>query len=885
MATKRIFLIDGHSYLYRAFHATPYLANSKGLPTNATYAFINMLRKLLNDQKPDSVIAIFDSKAPSFREEIFKEYKATRAPMPSNMPVQIPYVKKILEAMGIPILEEEGFEADDVIGTLVEKLKNEDVELYLVTGDKDMMQFVSDNIFLFDSMKGVVLGEQEVTEKFGVKPSLIPDFLALCGDASDNIPGVLGIGEKTARELVSTFGTIEEIYAHLDDITREAVRAKLKANRDNAFMSKELATIRLDVPLHASGANLAMKEQDTTTLRRLYRELEFTNLYRELKKESGVKKEWKEGAIGELKKERLSVAAQLGGKGTYQVYLDAFAASDGETVFFSREETELFDVMGSAREAVVHGLKPLLVLAKKANKTFTAGVATRAPVTDLRGQPRGNPSSEHGEREGEAPTGLPVEGATRAPFIDTMLAAYLINPLRKEYAIDGLLEEFLDSALSGGSLTELLGERAYLLHDLRAVLSERMEEEGLLELFRDVEMPLVEVLADMEFHGVKVDRQVLLGLSSDFDRRLNTIVKRIYELAGETFNINSPQQLGRILFDKLNLPPVKKTKTAYSTDTEVLQTLAGLHALPSEVLQYRTLSKLKNTYIDVLPTLINSETGRIHASFNQMVVATGRLSSSDPNLQNIPIRGDEGRRIREAFVGEDDFFLLSADYSQIELRVLAHMSRDELLLEAFLKDEDIHSRVAQEVFRVGPAGVTGEMRRTAKVINFGVVYGISGFGLAKELGVSPREAQTYIEDYFRRHTGVQAYIDATLQFARERGCVKTLLGRARIIPEIHNPDTAVRQFGERTAINTPLQGTAADIIKMAMVNIHRRMKEKRMVSRLIIQIHDELVFEVTEAELPAVKDLVKHEMEHVVELAVPLKVSLGVGKNWAEAHD
>ena len=841
---KRIFLIDGHSYLYRAFHATPYLANSKGLPTNATYAFTNMLRKLLNEKKPDNVIAIFDSKAPSFREEIFKEYKATRPPMPSNMPVQIPYVKKIVEAMGIPVVEEEGFEADDVIGTLVKKLREKDVELYLVTGDKDMMQFVSENVFVFDSMKGVLLGEQEVTEKFGVKPSLIPDFLALCGDASDNIPGVLGIGEKTARELISTFGTIEEIYGNLDNVNREAVKAKLKANRDNAFMSKELATIRLDVPLRESDSDLMMKEQDTATLRRLFRELEFTNLYRELKKENIGKREYKQGTIGELKKEHLSVAAQLGGKGAYQVYLDAFAASDGEAVFFSRAEAELFEAISSAHESIVHGLKPLLVLAKKAKK--------EDPVVT---------------------------------FFDTMLASYLINPLRKEYAIDGLLEEFLDSDLSGGSPEELLKERAFLLHDLSAVLSKRMEEDGLLELFWDVEMPLVEVLADMEFYGVKVDRQALLALSNDFDKRLNTIVKRIYELAEETFNINSSQQLGRILFDKLNLPPVKKTKTAYSTDTEVLQRLAPLHALPLEILQYRTLSKLKNTYIDVLPTLINGETGRIHASFNQMVVATGRLSSSDPNLQNIPVRGEEGRKIREAFVAEDGFVLLSVDYSQIELRVLAHMSRDELLLEAFLKDEDIHSRVAQEVFRVGPTDVTSEMRRTAKVINFGVVYGISGFGLAKELGVSPREAQIYIEDYFRRHTGVQAYIDATLEFARERGFVKTLLGRVRIIPEIHNPDTAVRQFGERTAINTPLQGTAADIIKLAMVNIHRRMKEERMASRLIMQIHDELVFEVRQAELPAMKELVKREMEHVIDLAVPLKVSVGAGRNWAEAHD
>jgi DNA polymerase-1 len=843
MAAKRIFLIDGNSLLYRAFHATPYLANSKGLPTNATYAFTNMLRKLMNEQKPDGLLVIFDSKAPSFREEIFAEYKATRPPMPSNMPAQIPYVKQIVEAMGIHMLEKEGYEADDVIGTLVERLKHEDAEIYLVTSDKDMMQFVSERVFVLDSMKGVLLGEQEVTDKFGVKPALIPDFLALCGDTSDNIPGVLGIGEKTARELVSSLGTVEEIYANLDNVKKETVRTKLRESRDNAFMSKELATIRLDVPLQFIPSDLIMKEQDSATLRRLFRELEFSGLHREIKKADQEKTEWQHKPFADLEKERLSMAIRFGGKGGYEVYLEAFSASDGMAVFFSREEKELFDALGAAREIVVHGLKPLLVLMNKSRKE----VSSR--------------------------------------FFDTMLASYLINPLRKEYGLDGLLEEFLDKELSGGDPGEVLLERAFLLHELKDVLLKKMDEDGLLDLFVKVEMPLVEVLADIEFHGVKVDRQILLGLSKEFDKRLNAIMKTVYELAGETFNINSPQQLGRILFDKLNLPAVKKTKTGYSTDTEVLQTLSAFHKLPQEVLEYRTLSKLKNTYIDVLPTLINRETGRIHASFNQMVVATGRLSSSDPNLQNIPIRREEGIKIRQAFVPEDGFLLLSADYSQIELRVLAHMSADELLLDAFVRDEDIHARVGQEVFRVGPGEVTAEMRRTAKVINFGVVYGISGFGLAKELGVSPREAQAYIEDYFARHKGVQAYIDATLEFVREHGFVKTLLGRMRVIPEIHNRDTAVRQFGERTAINTPLQGTAADIIKMAMVNIHRKMKDKRMASHLIMQIHDELVFEVKEEELAVMKELVKHEMEHVIALAVPLKVSVGTGKNWAEAHD
>jgi len=840
---KRIFLIDGNSLLYRAFHATPYLSNSKGVPTNATYAFTNMLKKLLNDQKPDGLLVIFDSKVPSFREEIFKEYKATRPPMPSNMPVQIPYVKEIIRAMGIHSVEKEGFEADDVIGTMVARLRDQDVEIYLVTSDKDMMQFVSKNVFVFDTMKNVLMGEPEVTEKFGVKPSLISDFLALCGDTSDNIPGVLGIGDKTARELVSSFGTIDEIYASLENIKKEAVKTKLREGREHALMSKELATIRLDVPLDVTDEDLQIKEPDTAALKRVFRELEFTGFYRELPPEEREKKEWSRKTLPELLQGPFSLSLQLGGKGSYEVHFEAFAASDGDGACFSRDEKELLEYLDAAADCIVHDLKPLLILLKK---------------------------------KGHTPDNA---------YFDTMLASYLINPLRKEYAIDGLFEEFLDISLAGAGQEDALPQRALLLHDLKGVLARKMDEAGLTNLFRDVEMPLVEVIAGMEFYGVRIDRQGLMGLSKEFDKRLTAIMKTIYEQAGETFNINSPQQLGRILFEKLQLPTIKKTKTSYSTDIEVLQTLADLHPLPKEVLEYRSLSKLKNTYIDVLPLLIHRETGRIHASFNQMVVATGRLSSSDPNLQNIPIRGEEGKKIREAFVPEDGFLLLSADYSQIELRVLAHMSRDELLLDAFRRDEDIHSRVAQEVFRVTSDLVSQEMRRTAKVINFGVVYGISGFGLAKELGVSPKEAQAYIDDYFARHTGVQAYIDRTLQFVRENGYVKTLLGRMRRIPEIHNPDSNVRQFGERTAINTPLQGTAADIIKMAMVNIYRRIREERLASRLIMQIHDELVFEVHETEIPAMEGIVRHEMEHVLELAVPLKVSLGTGRNWAQAHD
>jgi DNA polymerase I len=851
---RRVFLVDGHSYLYRAFHATPYMSNSKGMPTNTTYAFISMLKKLLNEEKPDTLIVVFDSKGPSFREEISKAYKAQRPPMPDNLSVQIPYVKMIMEAMGIPVLEQDGFEADDIIGTITEKFREENAQIYIVTGDKDMMQLVSDKVLIRDTMKNLLIGEQEVIEKFGVKPSLMTDYLALCGDASDNIPGVPGVGEKTAKELIESIGSIEDIYERLEEVKKTSVKEKLVAGKDLAFMSKELATIRIDVPIGREVEHLVQKKEDSDALRKIYRELEFTSLYRELESGNTKKKASKEIELSGLKRRRVAIVADFHGKSPCDMHLDGFAAFDNEGVYFSRKEDELVDIIGSAEEVVVHNIKLLLLFLL--NKTDAL-----------------NPFTFHL---------LPFAFHR---FFDTMLASYLLNPMRKDYGIGAIVEEYLDADISVGDTRHTLIETAQYLFELKDALTEKMEELGLTILFHTVETPLVEVLACMENAGVKVDRKILAGLSRDFDKRLTGIMKEIYNLSGEPFNINSPQQLSRILFEKLQLTPGKKTKTGYSTDIEVLEKLSLVHPLPKEILEYRTLTKLKNTYIDVLPTLINPRTGRIHASFNQMVVATGRLSSSDPNLQNIPIRGEEGRKIREAFVTEEGFVLLSSDYSQIELRVLAHISKDELLTDAFLKDEDIHTNVAREVFGVQADEVTQEMRRVAKVINFGIIYGMSGFGLSKELGVSQRDAQNYIDEYFVKYKGVKAYIESVLEETRTRGFVRTLLGRVRYVPEINNRDAAVRQFGERTAMNTPIQGTAADIIKMAMVNIHGKIKENSLASRLIMQIHDELVFEVKHDELVDMENIVRHEMEHVIKLAVPLKVSIGKGRNWAEAHD
>ncbi|HQG49939.1 MAG TPA: DNA polymerase I [Syntrophorhabdaceae bacterium] len=853
--TERIFLVDGHSYLYRAFYATPYLSNSKGIPTNATYAFLSMIKKLLKEETPDRLIVVFDSKTPSFREEICKEYKAQRQPMPDNLSVQIPYVKTILYAMGLPVIEKDGFEADDIIGTLVERLKDKDNAVYIVTGDKDMTQLVTKNVLVLDKMKNLLIGENEVIERFGVKPTHIIDYLALCGDASDNIPGAPGIGEKTARELISSFGTIDDIYNNIDHIKKTSVKNRLLDGKKLVLMSKQLATIRLDVPIEINIDELRHKEPDFESLRNIFKDLEFTTLYMEIKTKKTDKKNWQETTLAGLNLEKISLFAYLTGNNTYDVQLESFSAFDGNNVFYSQSKDDLNHIITNAGEIITHNLKPILTLLLK-----------NQDASD---------SLEPSVFQPPDPSRL----------FDTMLAAYLINPLKKDYSIRSILDDFLETEITIPNDKNTIIESASSLFELKDVLYRKLFEMGLTDLFFNIEIPLIEVLAHIEYTGVKVQRQILIGLSRDFDKRLNTIIKEIHTLADEPFNINSPQQLSRILFEKLQLPTVKKTKTGFSTDTEVLETLSAIHPLPQKILSYRTLSKLKSTYIDVLPNLINPRTGRIHASFNQMVVATGRLSSSDPNLQNIPIRGEEGKKIREAFVPGEGFVLLSSDYSQIELRILAHISKDPLLIDSFNKNEDIHAKVAQEVFGVQYADITQDMRRTAKVINFGIIYGMSGYGLAKELGVSQREAQNYIDAYFERYKGVKNYIERILKETRSNGFVKTMFGRIRYVPEINNHDNSVRQVGERIAMNTPIQGTAADIIKLAMVSIHRKLKEKCLCSHIIMQIHDELVLEVKDEETETVKDIVRTEMENVIKLSVPLNVSLGLGKSWAEAHD
>ncbi|HOP84921.1 MAG TPA: DNA polymerase I [Syntrophorhabdaceae bacterium] len=840
--SKKIFLVDGHSYLYRAFFATPHLSNSVGLPTNAIYAFINMIKKLIKSHSPDVLAVAFDSKAPSFREEIFKEYKAQRPPMPDNLSIQIPYVKKIISAMGFEVLEKEGYEADDIIGTIVKSLEGVDAQIWIITGDKDMMQLVTDRVFLYDTMKNAVIGAKEVEERFGIPPCRMIDFLALTGDTSDNIPGVSGIGDITAKSLVNEFGSLENIYKNIDKIKRDSVKKKLINGKDSAFMSKALATIKTDCPVDFNIFNCEVKKEDTDALRVLYRELEFVTLLNELKPDKGdVKKIQKAEKLEVLNDNFLGIEVEIQGKTAPQFELAKISISDGLYIYNIQDKEKVPKIIEYGKSIAIHNLKPFIVLLKKDFQDFRLSMSFDQK------------------------------------FFDTMLAAYLINPLRKSYRFSEIADEYLGDGSQRG---------VSCLPELKEILKKKLLDLNLEELFSNIEMPLVEVLAEMEFYGVKVDRKILNELSRDFDKRINSIVKEIYSISGvEPFNINSPMQLSRVLFDILKLPPQKKTKTGYSTDTEVLEALSPIHPLPGKILEYRTLSKLKSTYIDAFPMLINPSTGRIHASFNQMVVATGRLSSSDPNLQNIPIRGEEGKKIREAFVAEDGYLLLSSDYSQIELRVLAHLSQDPILIETFLKDEDIHTKVAIEVFGVSPDNVTPDMRRTAKVINFGIIYGMSGFGLSKELGISQRDAQDYIDAYLLRYRGVKEYMERVIEEARENGYVRTLFGRIRYLPELKNSDNTIRQLGERAAMNTPIQGTAADIIKIAMINIFKRIKKENLCSRIIMQIHDELVLEVKEDEVESVEGIVKEEMEGAVRLSVPLKVSIGKGKNWSIAHN
>ena len=884
----RLFLIDGSSYIYRAFYAIGHLSNSKGLPTNAIYGFTQMLLKVLKEHQPDHIAIALDSRAPTFRSQVYKEYKANRPAMPENLSLQIPYIKKIIEGYRIATLEAEGFEADDLIGTVAKAVESK-ANVVIITGDKDMLQLVSDRVLVYDTLKEKKFGIDEVMGRFGVKPEQVVEVMGLAGDAIDNIPGIPGIGEKTAMTLIKNFKSIDNLLAHVDQVPQAKLREKLVTYEEVAKLSRELATICTDAPVTVQLEHFVLPSADIQSLREIFKELEFSKLLKDLPEE---KKAYEEDyRLITEQKEFSTLLEELSRVDLFSIDLETnspypmWADLVGISLAYAPHQAYYVPVGHQPEKApeqlslswVLEQLKPVLE-----NPTIKkVGQNIKYEWIVLKRY------------------GIELQGIQ----CDTMVASYLLNPTKHNHNLGEIARDYLDRTMTdykevvgtgGKALTfdqvELERARDYSCGDadvtlqISHLLLPKIAEGGLQHLYEQVEIPLVTVLAKMEMSGVKIDVDLLHDFSKEVEGQLQQKMECIYQLAGEMFNINSSQQLGKILFEKLRLPVVKKTKTGYSTDVDVLTKLSLQHDLPLEVLSYRNLTKLKSTYIDALPKLIHPKTGRIHTSYNQTVTATGRLSSSDPNLQNIPIRTEEGNRIRQAFIPEEGWRIISVDYSQIELRILAHVSQDEVLVQAFREDEDIHARTASGLFSVPMDKVTPAMRREAKVINFGILYGMSSYGLSQQLGVEPKVAQAYIDEYFRKYTGVKAYIDQSLEEAKERGYVSTLLHRRRYLPDIHSLSTPVRQATERMAINTPLQGTAADIIKLAMIRIQNRIEEQALSAKMIMQVHDELVFEILEGEIKKVCPLIQQEMEAVMPLSVPLKVSVYSGKNWAEAH-
>jgi len=885
---KAFYIIDGNSYIYRAFYAVRGLSTSTGLPTNAVLGFANMLLKIVKEKTPELLAIVFDPKGPTRRHQEFKEYKANRPPMPQDLIPQIPYIHRLVEAFRIPLFVREGHEADDVIATLARKAVSDGITVTIVSGDKDLLQLVGPHINVYDTMKEKVYEPKDVEEKFGVPPEKVVEIMGLMGDASDNIPGVPGIGEKTAQVLIKEYGTIEQLLGRTEEIKKPKLRQSLREFAHLARLSRELAILKTDIPLDVDYAALKLKEPDNAALLTLLKELEFTSLLKYAAQDQAQEADYR------------TVLEE----GDFQNLLNALSTApefsfDTETTSLDPLQAELVGISFALQPKSAWYL-PLGHVYPGAPKQLNINhaLALLKPIMEngAIGKIGQNIKYDLLVLDGY---GIKVQGIS----FDTMIASYLLNPGKPSHGLDALALEYLNyktityadvtgtgkkqisfAEVEVPMATRYSGEDADIALRLKHALAPQLEEQNLRKLFREIEMPLMEVLADMEKAGVKIDAGFLKTMSLKLEKQIAVIEKTIYELAGAEFNINSPKQLADILFVKLQLTPTKRTKTGFSTNVDVLEELAHLHPLPAEILKYRTLAKLKSTYVDALPAMINPRTGRLHTSLNQAVTATGRLSSSDPNLQNIPIRTEVGREIRRAFIAEEGASLLSADYSQIELRILAHMSNDPALIRTFQEDQDVHTRTASEIFGLAPDEITPEMRRKAKAVNFGIIYGISAFGLAQDIGVSNNEARHYIDNYFARYPQVREFIARTIEDAKTKGYVTTLLGRRRFIPELSSSATAVRNFGERTAVNTPIQGTAADLIKLAMINIQARLKREQLRSKMILQVHDELVFEIPDSEREAMKTLAREEMEEVLILSVPIKVDMGVGKNWDEAH-
>ena len=871
MGSQKAFLIDGTAFCYRAFYAIRTLSTSEGRPTNAVYGFVMMLQALREKEHPDYLAVAFDVGKPTFRHERFEAYKGQRKPMPEPLIGQLPLVKALLSAYRLPIFEREGYEAEDVLATLAKRIAREDLQVFLVTGDKDALQLVNSHLKVYNPHKEqTVVDADAVKARYGVGPASMVDLMALMGDEIDNIPGVPGIGEKTAVQLLQQFGTLEALYRHLDQVKSPTQRAQLAAAREQVTLSRELVRIDPDVPLEVSLEDLRVQEPDGRALRSLFRELEFKRLLSALDASAPV---------------------------TPQSSVTVHAIADASAL------TRMVQRLRRARAAAL-GCWPVeealvLALTMDGQETWVLQVdqellktADGHAVSKWLADPNASKITHDAKsmKHTLARLGLTLAGLQG----DTMVAAYLLNPARTNQRVCDLVDEYLERPLRPVPPLEGLQELAVDAEILQTIgqtvtaiwtLHERflgaLERHELLTLYRALELPLIDVLWQMEQIGVGIDVPYLTGLRAEMGAKLSQLADAIYRMAGGAFNLNSPKQLAHVLFERLQLPVIKRTKTGPSTDSDVLRQLADRHPVVQRLMEYRELAKLVSTYVEALPQAVNPSTGRLHTTFNQTATATGRLSSSEPNLQNIPIKTELGRSIRQAFVpSRPDDILVAADYSQIELRILAHLSSDEHLVEAFRQGRDIHRFSASLIYGLPETEVQPEQRNAMKAINYGILYGMSAFGLSKELGVANGEAQAFIEAYFQRYSKVRGFLDEQIAQARRAGFVQTLLGRRRYIPEIQSPDPVIRQFAERMAVNAPIQGTAADLIKQAMVTLAARLPQAGLVSRMILQVHDELVFEGPRAEQPALVRLVREVMEGAIMLRVPLVVTIKAGSNW-----
>ncbi len=884
---EEIYIIDGSSYIYRAYHAIAPLSNSKGLPTHAVLGFINMVKRLIREKNPKYLLIAFDSRGPVFRHQLYDQYKANRPLMAEDLSVQIPFIKKFVAASNILMLEEQDVEADDIIASVAKKFTSLGHKIVIVSGDKDLLQLVCDDVVMWDPMKEKVMDPEAIINKYGVRPDQLLDLFALIGDSSDNVPGIPGVGPKTAEKLIAEFKTLDGLYAHVEDLKKSKLKDRIIEHRDQAYLSRELINLKSDVAIPEQLDSYFLHQGNDQQLGEIYTELEFLSLLKGIDTSSAVPVS---GFATVRNREQLAKLVE--------------ALQDAKLLVIDTETTSLI-----ARNARLVGIS-LCVDLKKAwyvpighldvENNFVEGQLSQQEVrAALQPFLLSKELVKIGHNLKYDFTVIKQQWGIELaePLADTLIAAYLLECEGRSLKLDALCLQrgfkmtSFDEVVAGDRREDCFAyvdiEKAgiYSCEDVYGTLvlwqefEALLSEKGVMELFQKIEMPILVILARMEMAGICIDPVVLSDLSVEFTGKLAVLEDQIHALAGHAFNINSPQQLAQILFEEQGLPHGRKTKTGLSTDVKVLEQLAKKHELPALILRYRTLTKLLSTYVDKLPMSQDVKSGRIHSSFNQAVTATGRLSSSDPNLQNIPIRTEEGGRIRGAFIPGDGLIFLSADYSQIDLRVLAHYSQDNALLKAFRTGEDIHTRTAAEIFAVSPLLVTSEMRRVAKSINFGIVYGMSSFGLASQLDIGRKEAQRFIDSYFRLYTGVQKFMEDIVIQAREKGYVTTLLGRRRAVPEINSKNRVRREFAERMAINTPIQGTAADIIKLAMIRCEDAIKESGLSASLLLQIHDELVFELPEAELEQTMPIIKAAMENALELDVPLVVNFEVGKS------